>query len=757
VVDFIIRSADALLRKEFGRSLSDENIHILDPFTGTGTFITRLLQSGLIRPEDLTRKYTQELHANEIVLLAYYIAAINIENAYHDATPDPDDGIGKAKYTPFDGIVLTDTFQLGETDESEKLFSAMFPQNSERVLAQKKAPLRVIIGNPPYSVGQKSANDNAQNQEYPKLDARIAKTYAAATDATLKNSLYDSYIKAFRWSTDRLDPKHGGIIAFVSNGAWIDGNAADGLRKCFEKEFSAIYVFNLRGNQRTSGELSRKEGGKIFGSGSRTPIAITFLVRNPEASTTAATIHYHDIGDYLSREEKLGIVQNFGSVENTEMNWQILQPNEHGDWLNLRDDAFGEFLAIGDKDDKQSKTFFNPNYSRGLATDRDAWCYNSNLNVLRKNIISFINFYNSQRVAFIEQRKIAPEIRIEDFVDFDSTKITWTRSLKNDFGKNKEIHFKEKCLFPSLYRPFFKQHVYIAQELNNCVYLLPKLFPTPSTENRVICVSGVGASKDFSALMTDCVPDLQLQFNGQCFPLYYYEERAKAAPSLFDAAGESEYIRRDGVSDFILAQARARYGGRVSKEDIFYYVYGFLHSAEYRARFSADLKKMLPRLPLVESPKDFWAFSKAGRALADLHLGYDDFASAPKAEDIGVVVKGAESGHFRVEKMRFPSKDDKSRILYNSQITVENIPAEAYEYQVNGKSAIEWVMERYAVTTHKDSGIKNDPNDWAEEVGNPRYILDVLLSVIRLSVETVEIVRGLPGAGFVEEKAVSPF
>ncbi|MBL7808446.1 MAG: DEAD/DEAH box helicase [Saprospiraceae bacterium] len=282
VVDFIIHSTDALLRKEFGRSLSDENIHVLDPFTGTGTFMTRLLQSGLIRPEDLTRKYTRELHANEIVLLAYYIAAVNIENAYHDATPDPDDGIGKANYTPFDGIVLTDTFQLGETDESEKLFSSLFPQNSERVLAQKKAPLRVIIGNPPYSVGQKSANDNAQNQEYPKLDARIAATYAAATDATNKNSLYDSYIKAFRWASDRLDPKHGGIIAFVSNGAWIDGNATEGFRKCLEKEFSAIYVFNLRGNQRTSGELSRKEGGKIFGSGSRTPIAITFLVKKPE-------------------------------------------------------------------------------------------------------------------------------------------------------------------------------------------------------------------------------------------------------------------------------------------------------------------------------------------------------------------------------------------------------------------------------------------------------------------------------------------
>lgn len=742
VVDFIVRSADALLRQEFGRSLSDENIHILDPFTGTGTFMTRLLQSGLIRPDDLERKYARELHANEIVLLAYYIAAINIENAYHDATPDPHDGIGKASYTPFDGIVLTDTFQLGETDDADKLFSAMFPQNSARVQAQQKAPLRVIIGNPPYSVGQKNANDNAQNQEYPKLDARIAQTYAAATDATLKNSLYDAYIKAFRWASDRLDPKHGGIIAFVSNGAWIDGNAADGMRKCFEKEFSSIYVFNLRGNQRTSGELSRKEGGKIFGSGSRTPIAVTFLVKKPAATAGPATIYYYDIGDYLNREEKLDIVKKFGSIESMEDQWQVLQPNEHGDWINQRDDAFGAFLAIGDKDDKQSKTYFNPFYSRGLATDRDAWCYNSKQKKLTENITSFINFYNSQRVSFFEKRKIAPEIKIEDFVDFDSSKITWTRSLKNDFGKNKEIKFNEKCLFPSLYRPFFKQHVYIAQELNNCIYLLPKLFPTPDTENLVICVS---AAKDgIPVLMSDCIPDLHFNGDTQCFPLYYYEDRAKAAPSLFDVAGEPERVRRDGVSDFILGQARARYGDRVTKEDIFYYVYGFLHSPEYRERFSSDLKKMLPRLPLVESPKDFWAFSKAGRLLADLHLGYDDFSKAPSAEAIGVQVLGADSGQFLVEKMRFPSKTDKSRILYNSYLTIENIPAEAYEYVVNGKSAIEWVMERYAVTVHKDSGIRNDPNDWAAECGNPRYILDVLLSVIRLSVETVELVKGLP-------------
>src|SRR5690554_5733517 len=360
VMDFIIHSVNDVLQKEFGRSISDENIHVLDPFTGTGTFITRLLQSGLIQQKDLGRKYQHELHANEIVLLAYYIAAVNIENAYHDQLSEKD------KYEPFEGIVLTDTFQLGETDDSQKLFSEMFPQNSERVQRQKKAPLRVIMGNPPYSIGQKSANDNAQNQKYEKLDADIAKTYAALSSAGLNKSLYDAYIKAFRWSTDRLDPKNGGVIAFVSNGAWLDGNSTDGFRKAIEKEFSSIWVFNLRGNQRTSGELSRREGGKMFGSGSRTPISITLLVKNPHTKTNKATIHYHDIGDYLSREEKLSIVSKFKSFSNPDMDWKKLNPNDHGDWLNQRNDIFESFIPIGDKKgDAIKKSFFVPFYGRG--------------------------------------------------------------------------------------------------------------------------------------------------------------------------------------------------------------------------------------------------------------------------------------------------------------------------------------------------------------------------------------------------------
>jgi len=731
IVDFILQSVNDVLQKEFGRSISDENIHVLDPFTGTGTFITRLLQSGLIQQKDLGRKYQHELHANEIVLLAYYIAAVNIENAYHDQLSEKD------KYEPFEGIVLTDTFQLGETDDSQKLFSEMFPQNSERVQRQKKAPLRVIMGNPPYSIGQKSANDNAQNQKYDKLDGRIAETYAALSSAGLNKSLYDAYIKAFRWSTDRLDPKNGGVIAFVSNGAWLDGNSTDGFRKAIEKEFSSIWVFNLRGNQRTSGELSRKEGGKIFGSGSRTPISITLLVKNPDSTKEKATIHYHDIGDYLSREEKLAIVNKFKSVGNTDIKWRTINPNEHGDWLKQRNEIFDTFIPMAPekKFDTKSQSFFST-YAIGVATNRDAWVYNFSESELTKNIQRTVEFFNDQQKGFKDAKATNTKIKIEEYISSDSEKISWTVNLKKDLEKGLVHSFKKEEIKIGTYRPFTKLRLYFDKPFIERPGLSPKVFPSSKSKNLVITISGVGASKDFSVLLTDCIPDLQVQFNGQYFPLYHFEEREKNSPSLFDAAGESEYIRRDGVSDFILERAKKVYGKNVGKEDIFYYVYGILHSPDYRTAFANDLKKMLPRIPLVEDVRDFWKFSKAGRALAELHINYEN---VPPYE--GVEVSGKSSGNFKVQKMRFPKKGQQDTIIYNSKIVVSNIPEKAYEYVVNGKSAIEWIMERYQVKTDKKSGIKNDPNDWAEEVGNPRYILDLLLSIINVSVQTVDIVE----------------
>lgn len=683
VVDFIIQSVDVVLRKEFGRCVSDENVHILDPFTGTGTFITRLLQSGLIRPEDLHRKYTKELHANEIVLLAYYIAAINIENAFHD--------LAQAEgYVPFEGICLTDTFQLGESEDSDKLFSDMFPKNSKRVIEQKKAPIRIIIGNPPYSAGQKSAGDNAQNQKYDKLDKQVEIKYGGSIGTANISKLYDPYIKAFRWSTDRLDKQNGGIIAFVTNGMWLDINTTTGFRKCLESEFSTIYVFNLRGNQRTSGELSRQEGGKIFGSGSRTPIAITLLIKTPKASTEKAAIHYYDIGDYLSREDKLKILNEFGSISS--IDWQTLTPNEHGDWINARSDIFGTYIGLAPdkKFDTNSKNFFVIN-SLGIQSKNDFVCY------------------NYSRIA--------------------------------------EIYKHAETTSTATYRPFTKQHICIDKNKIHRRGQWDRLLPNNHT-NVFICCSGIGGNKEFSIIGTTNISDYQIQQNTQCFPLYYYDEVDTKNATLFDDVSKEKYIRRDAISDFILERCRANYGNKVGKEDIFYYVYGILHSTEYRTQFASDLKKMLPRLPLIDEPKEFWAFSKAGRALAELHLNYETIE--PSKEVRTIFGKGSEVS-YRVEKMRFAKEGketDKSRIIYNQQITIENIPLVAYDYVVNGKSAIEWIMERYAITTHKDSGITNNPNDWATEHNDPKYIYNLLLRIIRLSVESVNIINSLPTLKF---------
>ncbi|MBL7845776.1 MAG: DEAD/DEAH box helicase [Cyclobacteriaceae bacterium] len=741
VVDFIVHSVNDVLKKEFNRSIGDENIHILDPFTGTGTFVTRLIQSGLIDKKKLPHKYKNEIHANEIVLLAYYIAAVNIENAYHDV-------MGETDYTAFEGICLTDTFQLGETDDGDKLFSEMFPQNSARVQRQKKAPLRVIMGNPPYSVGQKSANDNLQNQKYQKLDGRISLTYASQTDATNKNSLYNSYIKAFRWSADRLD-KNGGIVCFVSDGGWIDNNSHEGFRKCLESEFSSIYAFNLRGNARTQGELRKKEAGNIFGSGSRTPIAITLLVKNPNSSTAKADIHYHDIGDYLSREEKLSIIKKFGSITDRQIPLKRIIPNEHGDWISIRSNAFGTFIPLGDKDDKSNKqTFFVPYYSNGLKTQRDVWCYNSSLRVLKRNIKTHVDHYNEWREKFNAAKKKNNKLELKKFVDRNSQRISWTRALEWDAEKNKVISVKDGIFRPAHYRPFFKQQLYFSKPLNEMQYQTPRLFPEEGISNLVICVSA--SYKDGSVLISDLMPDLHFNGDTQAFPLYYYEERSNQSKSLFDSDGDGKFVRRDGVSDFILGCSRKQYGKQVSKEDVFYYVYGFLHNDGYRETFANDLGKMLPRLPLVEDVRDFWAFSKAGRKLADLHINYESVEPYDKAKVILPEIQYQMDAYefYSVEKMRFPKKDQKDTILYNSRIRIENIPAKAYQYVVNGKSAIEWIMERYQVTVHKESGIKNDPNDWSREVEKPSYILDLLLSIVNVSVQTVDIVAGLPKIKF---------
>ena len=741
-VDFILHSVNEVLKSEFGAALTQENVHVLDPFTGTGTFITRLLQSGLIRPEDMVRKYTQEIHANELVLLAYYIADVNIESVFQEVCP-------QSEYLPYNGICLTDTFQLGENSDDD-IFKHFFRQNSEAVEAQRRTPIRVIIGNPPYSVGQKSANDNAQNQKYPILDQRIAETYVAGSTATLTNSLYDSYIRAYRWATDRLSPEEGSVIAFISNGAWIDGNSHDGFRTSLEKEFDKIYVFNLRGNARTSGELRKREGDGIFGMGSRTPIAITLLVRYPEVQRSdKCQIFYHDIGDYLNREEKLRKITQAQSYRG--LDWTLITPNEKHDWINQRDGLFDTLLPLAPekKFDAKAKSVFST-YSNGLKTNRDTWVTNSSEKTLLYNLDRAIEFYNSEVMRYQQAAQNSSEpIVVSSFIDLNPTKFSWDRAQKdNDLPKGILYQLDEGAIYSTHYRPFFKQKTYFNRQLNNCVYQLPKLFPTPHHKNLVICVSGVGVTKDFSAIITNYLPDLELIGKSQCFPLYWYDEnKGEQEVSLFGTTNEERWTKRDGITDWCLQEVRSRFAGAksITKEDIFYYVYGLLHSPHYRERFADDLRKALPRIPIVERAEEFIAFSKAGRELAQLHLHYEDFANNAGVEVVETDYSAAdEFAFYAVEKMRFAPKDERHSIIVNPHIAIHNIPTEAYDYVVNGKSAIEWVMDRYAVTTHKDSGIKNDPNLWAREQGKPRYILDLLLSIIHVSLETHRIVEKLP-------------
>ncbi len=743
IVDFIIYSVSDILEKEFNKKITNENINIIDPFTGTGTFITRLLQSGLIKPEDLKRKYNKELFANEIVLLAYYIASVNIENIYHSLLPENSD------YETFNGMCLTDTFQLYEDMMLEKENEVTFlkddkankqviKENSERIKKQKESPITIVISNPPYSVGQKSANDNNQNQHYLKLEKKIAETYVKNSTAQ-KSKMYDSYIKAFRWASDRLDKNTGGIIGFITNSGWLDASSADGFRYCLENEFSSIYIFDLKGAIRgKSGELAKKEGQNVFNI--MAGVAITILVKKPN-NTQKAKIYYYSIGNYLKRKDKLKIIKDYKSILNKNIQWQEITPNEHNDWLNQRSTLFDTLIAIEPekKYDINSQSFFI-NYSCGIVTARDNWVYNFSKNQLEKNINTTINYYNQQRNEVVHNKNEL--IR-------DKTKGNWSRDWDNYLKKNIEIKEDKNLYYISLYRPFCKQNVYFADELNQERYQMPSIFPNNKSENLCICIPSINNRKKFFCLLTKNITDLGLNTDGtQCFPLYYYEKVENQQLILFDK-NEEEYERKDAISDFILERAKDNYGPNVTKEDIFYYVYGILHSPIYREKFQIDLKKMLPRIPLIAEPKDFWKFSKAGRELAELHLNYEDI---PANEDCEVI--GRESNNFIVEKMQFGKNNNKEKdittIIYNHDIQIKNIPEKAYDYIINGKSAIEWIIDRYQIKIDKESGITNNPNDWAIEQNKPSYILDLLLSVIELSIKTLDIIENLPELKFDE-------
>ncbi|PIP91226.1 MAG: damage-inducible protein [Bdellovibrionales bacterium CG12_big_fil_rev_8_21_14_0_65_38_15] len=729
VVDFIIRSVEDVMQGEFGKSLSDEGVHILDPFTGTGTFIVRLLQSGIIKKKDLERKFKNELHANELVLLAYYIASVNIEETYHDLMGDD--------YVPFEGAVLTDTFQHTEGDEQD-LLEAALPKNHERAENQRENEISAIISNPPYSIGQKNESDNNQNVTYGILDQKIRETYAEESSATMKKGLYASEIRALRWATDRLGDE--GVIGFVTNGSFIDSTATDGVRKSLLKNFSKMYIFNLRGNQRTKGEKSKEEGGKIFDSGSRSTVAITILVKKKEQKEKK--VFYYDIGKYLTRNEKLKRIKEFETVKN--IPWKSIVPNKYGDWINSRNEDYKKFIPMGLEKSKRSESIFNL-YTLGVATNRDAWCVNFSRANLEKNIIRLLTFYKSEqeRLNALTVKGGVKNVDISAFVSADKKDSSWTHNLKKSLQANKNISFKKESLRLVSYRPFVKSWMYFNRDLNERVFLCPKLFPNKECENLVIVITGRGESKDFSSLITSNLSELKLHYNSQCFPLYYYEEECKShIPE--NNAKLPDYKKNDAISDFAHREFINAYDDKkIGKKDIFFYVYGLLHCPAYKKKYHNDLNKMLPRIPFVEN---FWDMSSDGKKLAELHIGYEQIEPYPLEEELNSKTPLPKDGLYCVNEkgMKFPVKKgikDKTTILFNDDITLRGIPELSYKFVVDGRSAIEWIMERYKVTTDKASGIKNDPNEWSDD---PRYIIDLVKRIVRVSLETNRIVSELP-------------
>ncbi len=747
VVDFILRAADHASREHLGRGLTDEGVHILDGFTGTGTFMTRLLQSDLITPKDLTRKYSSELHANEIMLLAYYIAAVNIESTYHalaGKTADTD------SYEPFPGIVLADTFQISEHDDKFDL--EIFATNNDRIQAQLETNISVIVGNPPYSVGQTSANDLNANTKYPTLDARIESTYAARSTAQLKNSLYDSYIRAFRWATDRIGDE--GVVAFVSNGGWVDGNTADGMRLTLADEYSHIYVYNLRGNQRTAGEVSRKEGGKIFGSGSRNTVAVFVGIKKREHHG-ACDIRYQDVGDYLSREQKLAILADDCI---SRIDWRQVEPGIDGDWVNQRDKAFSTWPVVGDKRPEAGAITLLRRLSRGVESGRDAWVYNFSRTGLGENVRRLIANYNNQLTPFKSfmadgdvtrpnDKDVANFLRI-NLMATDETQIKWTVTLQQRLAKLLPAEFHGRALRVSAYRPFTRQWLYFDTALNHRRGELRGMFPEEETPNLGFYAIGVGSTADFSLLMTNLIPDVQMLGagqNGQFFPRWTYQKLEDEGTFDFtgDVHGVGRYRRVDNITDDILALYRGAVSDQVSKDDIFYYVYGTLHDPGYRSQYATDLKKMLPHIPTPDTFYRFQHVAQIGRQLADLHIGYEGVEPYPLDVQLRPGASASNRETWRVVKMKWKSKTDRSAIVYNNAVTISGIPDAAHDYMLGSRTALEWVIDRYQVKTDKASGIVNDPNDWCDEHDDPTYIVELIKKVTTVSVRTAELVAEL--------------
>jgi predicted helicase len=759
IVNFMVRSVEEILQKEFGRSLGDKGVHILDPFVGTGNFIVRIMQE--IKATDLQYKYENELHCNEVMLLPYYIASMNIEHAYFDRTDE---------YKAFPGICLVDTFELAES----KQVPMFTEQNTQRVERQKKQPIFVVIGNPPYNAWQVDENDNNKNRKYSILDKRVSETYAKDSKATNRSALSDPYVKAIRWASDRIGEE--GIVALVTNSGFLDATAADGMRKHLGQDFSLIYVLDLGGNVRKNPKLSGTTHN-VFGI--QVGVSINILVRQRRPSSPGPSIYYARLDEFLTKEKRYEHLERVEGRSHVE--WEIVRPDLRGNWLTegLKPE-FWTFLPICSAEAPKSALF--EVFSNGVKTNRDTWAYNFDEQALMRNILKTIAFYNAEVDRW--RRTKNEKANVDEFVTYDEKSISWSRDLKADLLRGRSAEFSPKKLRSSAYRPFVRTNLFFDRILNQDVHSFPFIFPGTAAEqeNSVIWVK-TGSDWPAFALAVNSIPDVLPQGGSRCFPFYTYDE---------DGTN-----RRENITAWALEQFRLRYHDpSISKWDIFHYIYAVLHHPEYRERYAANLRRELPRIPFVSTtgchpgaaeslakprtpnegsmysagsvasvedcidpeahkergPQDdsvmegkdisadagvFRAFVKAGERLAEIHVHYEKQPEYPLTKR----EKEGEKLDWRVTKMRLSK--DKTSLIYNQFLTLSGIPPETYDYRLGNRSALEWVIDQYQVSTDKRSGITNDPN----RADDPQYIMRLIGQVITVSLETVKVVRSLPPLG----------
>jgi predicted helicase len=715
IVDFIIHSTEAVLKKHFRRSLSDEHVHVLDPFTGTGTFLVRLLQSGLIRPNDLIRKYKKELHANEIVLLAYYVAAVNIEQEFH--------AISGASHTPFDGVVLTDTFQMFEGDDRDEIPGLeVFPENNDRVVNQKSTPIKVIIGNPPYSVGQSEANENNQNAKYETLDRKISETYAELSTATLKYRLYDSYVRAIRWATDRIGDE--GVVSYVINNGILDKNTFDGFRKTVRSEFSDIYIVNLRGNSKVGGESATAEGGNVFDI--RVGVTVITFVKDGKYKGPAR-IRYWETPDAASKAEKFQFLESAVDHENLPM--VELHPNESGDWINQRDPDFDKYPVLGSKNKSNpDSTRVFETFSLGIASGRDAWVYNFDAREVEKNVSRMVDFYSSERARFSAAKASGLTSEPNSFVSMDPTKISWGADALRDVARGTTYNFNPLAIRVASYRPFCDMPLYLDPQLVGRTGQTGQYFPVGEKGNVAIALLGA----PFGTLVVNKPTDLNFfGLGGQVFPKYTYPgEQPTDSSALFaDLSSES---RISNVSDKFLSDCAEVIGRPVSADEAFDYIYGLLQSDGYSRKYASNLAKAMPRIPIY---KNFETFRTLGHQLIDLHLSLESQQPFPaQIEQIG-------NGTQSIKKMRIVKNDKDLKVIVNESLSISGIPIDVLNWKLGVKSALEWYVDRFSIRQDANSGISNDPNSIQ---GGTELVIQNLLKLVSLSLKTLELKSQLP-------------